>query len=168
MYASHASPWPLNHWTNTGVACAFWSGMCIASFPGSCGTRLLACATKYKKFEKESKAYVFRWKSSQDREHVFGPHRTWGYGRLSRQPHALFASLGAAALSRTHRSRCGLQCCGCIYALLLSSLPFLRQAPSSPLLPSQFLPFWRRDNETASAATVLGTKCTQLFVNRMF
>ena len=119
MYASHASPWPLNHWTNTGVACAFWSGMCIASFPGSCGTRLLACATKYRKFEKESKAYVFRWKSSRDREHIFGPHRTWGYGRLSRRPHALFASLGAAALSRTHRSRCGLH--GVVAAFTLYS-----------------------------------------------
>ena len=29
-------------------------------------------------------------------------------GRLSRRSHALFASLGAAAISRTHRSRRGL------------------------------------------------------------
>ena len=36
-------------------------------------------------------------------EHVFEPHRTRRYGRLSRRPHALFALLGAA-LSRTHRS----------------------------------------------------------------
>ena len=40
--------------------------------------------------------------------------------------------------------------CGCIYTL--SSLPFSCQAPSSSSLPSQFLPFWRHDNGTASAA----------------
>ena len=39
-------------------------------------------------------------------ERVFAPHRTRGYGRLSRRPHALFALLGATALSRTHCSRC--------------------------------------------------------------
>ena len=38
-------------------------------------------------------------------ERVFEPHRTRRYGRFSRRPHALFASLDAAALSRTHRSR---------------------------------------------------------------
>ena len=32
-------------------------------------------------------------------ERVFAPHRTRGYGRLSRRPHALFALLGATALS---------------------------------------------------------------------
>ena len=46
----------------------------------------------------------------------------------------------------------------------LSSLPFSHQAPSFPLLPSQFLPFWQQDNETASAATALRMiylrKCT--------
>ena len=53
---------------------------------------------------------------------------------------------------------------GCNYAL--SSLPFSRQIPSSSSLPSQFLPFCRCNNETASAATALRTinfhKCTQL------
>ena len=38
-------------------------------------------------------------------ERDFKPHRTRGYGHFSRQPGALFASLGAAALSHTHRSR---------------------------------------------------------------
>ena len=41
-------------------------------------------------------------------ERVFEPHRTRRYGRLSRPLRALFASLGAAALSRTYRSRRGL------------------------------------------------------------
>ena len=42
---------------------------------------------------------------------------------------------------------------GCIYVL---SSPFSRQALAlSSSLPSQLLPFWRRDKETASAATVL-------------
>ena len=41
-------------------------------------------------------------------EHVFEPHRTQRYGCFLRRPRALFASLGAAALSRAHRSRCGL------------------------------------------------------------
>ena len=37
-------------------------------------------------------------------ERGFAPHRTRRYG----QPHALFAALGAAALSRTHHSQHGL------------------------------------------------------------
>ena len=32
-------------------------------------------------------------------ERVFAPHRMRGFGRLSRRPHALFALLGATALS---------------------------------------------------------------------
>ena len=34
-------------------------------------------------------------------EQVFEPHRTQRYGGFSRQPHTLFALLGAAAPSRT-------------------------------------------------------------------
>ena len=37
-------------------------------------------------------------------EHVFEPHGMQGYGRFSRRPCTLFALVGAAALSRTHRS----------------------------------------------------------------
>ena len=37
-------------------------------------------------------------------ERGFTPHRTRGYGSFSRRPYGLFASLGAAALSRTHHS----------------------------------------------------------------
>ena len=51
---------------------------------------------------------------------VFEPHRMRGYGRFSRRPRALFASLGAAALSRTHRSRRGLH--GVVAAFTLSLL----------------------------------------------
>ena len=40
----------------------------------------------------------------QNHEHVFEPYRMQRYGRFSRQPHTLFALLGAAALPRTHRS----------------------------------------------------------------
>ena len=38
-------------------------------------------------------------------ERVFKPHRTRRYGRFSRRPRTLFASLGAAAFSHTHRSQ---------------------------------------------------------------
>ena len=38
-------------------------------------------------------------------ERGFAPHRMQGYGSFSRQPGTLFITLGAAALSRTHRSR---------------------------------------------------------------
>ena len=47
------------------------------------------------------------------------PHRTRGYGCFSRRPHALFASQGAAALSRTHRFRSGLHSVVAAFALCL-------------------------------------------------
>ena len=109
--------------------------------------------------------------SVQECECVFEPHRTRRYGCLSRRPRALFASLGAAALSRTHRSP---DADFTVFRLHLRSLFSSVFAPgsSSSSLPSQLLPFWRRDNETACAATALRVinlrKCIQLFVNRMF
>ena len=39
--------------------------------------------------------------SVRECERVFEPHRMRRYGGFSRRPHALFASLGAAAPSRT-------------------------------------------------------------------
>ena len=89
------------------------------------------------------------------------------YGRFSRWPCALFASLGTAAFSRTHCSRCRLH--GIVAAFTLCLL--FRFAPGSysflPCSHHNFLPFWRRDNETATAATVLRMinlrNCTQLF-----
>ena len=54
-------------------------------------------------------------KEFQECEHDFALHRTQGYAR---RPHTLFATLGAAALSRTHRSRRGLH--GIVAAFTLS------------------------------------------------
>ena len=56
---------------------------------------------------------------------------------VSEEDHVL---LGAAALSCTHRSQHELH--GVVAAFTLSSLPFLRQAPSSSFLaPITILPF---------------------------
>ena len=51
-------------------------------------------------------------------ERSFAPHRMRGNGSFSRQPGTLFITLGAAALSRTHRSRHGLH--GVVVAFTLS------------------------------------------------
>ena len=56
----------------------------------------------------------------QGHERSFETHRSRGYGRLSRRPCALFASLAAATLSRTHHSRYGLH--GVVAAFMLSVL----------------------------------------------
>ena len=42
--------------------------------------------------------------SVRECEHIFEPHGMQGYGRFSRRPCTLFALVGAAALSHTHRS----------------------------------------------------------------
>ena len=57
-------------------------------------------------------------KEFQGCERGFGLHRTRGYGRFSRRPRALFASLGAASLFRTHRCRRRLH--GVVAAFTLS------------------------------------------------
>ena len=87
-------------------------------------------------------------------KHVFEPHRMQRYGRFSRWPHALFALLGAAALSHTHRSQRGLHSVEAAFTLCLLCFCARLLALSSSL-PSQLLPFWRCDKETASAATAL-------------
>ena len=70
-------------------------------------------------------------------ERVFKLHRTQRYGCLSRQPRALFASLGAAALSCTHHSRRGLH--GVEAAFTLCLLRFrARLLALSSSLPSPF------------------------------
>ena len=152
-------------WINTcgywlvGMACAFRSCMCIASFPGSCvggahmslGMRL-ACATKCKKFEKEGKAYVLSlrmWACSWTTQNV----RIWSFIKTT----TCFISFTrhCCSLSYSSFSTWTSRCCGYIY--ILSSLPFSCKVPSSRSLPSQFLPFWRWDNETASTITALRT-----------
>ena len=69
-------------------------------------------------------------------ERVFEPHRTRRYGRLSRRPRALFASLGAAALSRTYRSRRGLHGVDASFTLCLLLRFRARLLAVSSALPS--------------------------------
>ena len=90
---------------------------------------------------------------------------------ISQDNHMLYLLhyIGAAALSRTHCSRCGLH--GIVTLCLLFCF-CTRVLALSSSLPSQFLPVWRGDNETASVTTALRMinlrKCTQLYVNRIF
>ena len=157
VHASRTSPWPLNQhvWISMRGTC-FW-------------TVGHACATKCEKCEKEGKVYALCWKSLIMRAHFRTAQnaKIWSFIETTTR-FICFARCCCSpsySLFSTQTSRC----LGCIYTL--SSPPFLRQALSSSL-PSQLLPFWRHDNETASAATALGTinlrKCIQLFVNRMF
>ena len=60
-------------------------------------------------------------KEFQGCEHGFAPHRLRGYGRFSRRPHVLFATLGTAALSHTHHSQSGLH--SVVAAFTLSVFP---------------------------------------------
>ena len=87
-------------------------------------------------------------------ECVFELHRTWGYGRLSRQPHAC-----------THRSRCDFMA---LWLHLRSVFSSVFAPGSSPFflapITTTFV-IWHRDNETANTATPLRNlrKCIQLF-----
>ena len=154
--ASRASPWPLNQhlWISRSGTC-FWDG------------QLCMCNEVWKVCE--GKAYALSWKSL----------RMWARFRTAQNAKIW------SFLKTTTRFICFVRrCCsfsyssfstrtsrrwGCMYAP-----PFSHQDPIalSSSLPSQLLPFWSRDDETASAATALRTinlrKCTQLFVNRMF
>ena len=86
-------------------------------------------------------------------ECVFELHRTWGYGRLSRQPHAC-----------THRSWCDFMA---LWLHLRSVFSVFTPGSSSFFLAPITTTFaiWRRDNETANTATPLRNlrKCIQLF-----
>ena len=87
-------------------------------------------------------------------ERVFGLHRMWGYGRLSRQPHAC-----------THRSRCNFMALWLHLRSVFSSV-FAPGSSSFFLAPiTTTFAIWRRDNETANTATPLRNlrKCIQLF-----
>ena len=120
-----------------------------------------ACAMKCEKCEKEGKRMRVRFRTTRNAKIWSFIKMTTRFICFTRRCCSLSYS---SFLIRTSRRW------GCIYTL--SFPPFLRRAPSSFFLSSQLLPFWRRDNETASAATALRTinlhKCTQLFVNRMF
>ena len=165
--------------TGLGVRiCRVWLARISMTFEPTCGLVGVTCFWAGRSIHVQRSVKSVRRKAKRTHyiervwecERVFKPHRTRRYGCFSRRPYALFASLGVAALSCTHRSRCGLQGFGAAFTL---SSSFSRQALAhSSSLPSQLLPFWRRDNETASATTALRTinlrKCTQLFVNRMF
>ena len=128
------------------------------------GTVRHAYATKCEKCEESVRTML---KEFRGYERGFELHRTQGYGCFSRRPRAIFASLVLSlVLIVLDVDFTALR----LHSLSLS--PFSCQAPSSSLLPSQYLPFCRRNNETASATTVLGTinlpKYTQLFVNKVF
>ena len=161
VYALCASPWPLNQhvWISRCDMC-FWAG------------RSCMCNERSVKSVRRKAKRMHYVERVRECECVFELHRTQRYGCLSRRPHALFALLGTAALSCTHRSRRGLH--GVESAFTLCLLVRFRAGLQALFcsLPSQLLPFWRCDNETASAATALRTinlrKCIQIFVNRMF
>ena len=77
----------------------------------------------------------------QECERIFEPYRTRRYGCLSRRPRALFTTLGAAALSRTHRSRRRLHGVEAAFTLCLLLRFRARLLALSSSLPSQLLPF---------------------------
>ena len=124
--ASRASPWPLNQhvWISRSGTC-FWDG------------RLCMCNEVWKVWALRRKAkrthYVER---AQECERVFEPHRMWRYSGFSRQPCTLFASLGAAAPSHTHRSRHGLHGAEAAFTLCLLLRFSTRILALSSSLPS--------------------------------
>ena len=150
-----------------------WTNMC--GLVSTCGTCFWDCRSVHVQRSVKS---VMRVKCMYYIERV-----SWIWVRFRTAQNARIWSF----LKKTTCYICYARCCCCSLVLIvldtdftalwlhlcsLSSLPFLRQAPSSSLLPSQFLPFCHRKNETASATTALRTinlpKCTQLFVNKVF
>ena len=149
-------------WTNTcGLVSRRGRGMCMG-----------LSSTKCEKCE-EGKAYVLRWKSFEDVSAVSNRTeraRIWSF--LKTTTRFIGFARRCCSLSYSSFSTRTSRRCGCIYALCLLFRFRARILALSSSLPSQFLLFWRRDNETASAASALRTinlgKCTQLFVNRIF
>ena len=157
MYTSHASPWPLNQhvWISRQGTC-FWAGRsCMYDERSVKSVRRKAKHTHLK----ESRMRARFWTTQNA--------KIWSFIKTT---HFICFTRHCCSLSYTSFSTWTSRHWGCINAL--SSPPFLRQALAlSSSLPSQLLPFWRRYNETASAATALRInlcKCIQLFVNRMF
>ena len=122
-------------WTNTcglvGVARAF-------------GLVSHACATKCEKCEKEGKVYTLRWKSLRMWARFWTAQnaKIWS---LSRRPHALFALLGAAALSHTHHSWCGLHGIEAAFTLRLLHFRTRLLAHSSSLWSPFAMMSWQWD-----------------------
>ena len=99
------------------------------------GTVGHACATKCEKCEKAKRThYEFENVSASS-------NRTEREDMVVSQDDALFASLGAAALSRTHRSRRGLHGVEAVFTLCLLLRFCARLLALSSSLPSQLLPF---------------------------
>ena len=158
MYALHASPWPLKQhvWISRRGMC-FWAGQ-------SC-----MCNKWSVKSVRRKAKHMHYVERVRECERIFEPHKTWRYGRLSRRPRALFASLSAAV--------------SLILIVLDADFMALRLHLRS-VFSSVFVPgsssFFSAPNlchfdvvtmRPLSAATALRInlrKCTQLFVNRMF
>ena len=112
VYASHAHFKDL--WTNT---CG------LVSRRGTCfwdcrSTHVQQSVKSVRMTKRTYTIYGTTLKEFRGCERSFAPHRMRGNGSFSRQPGTLFITLGAAALSRTHRSRHGLH--GVVVAFTLS------------------------------------------------
>ena len=139
-YASRASPWPLNQdvWIGRRGTC-FWAGQ-------SCMCAHVANEVLKVWEGRQSVRITLKDRTAQNA-------KIWSF--ISRRPRALFSSLGAAALSRTYRSRRGLHGVKaaftlCLLRFRLSCLQkvvytYVTLSFSLFLAPLQLLPFWRRD-----------------------
>ena len=136
----------------------FWTNTCrllLAGMARAFGMVNHARAMKCEKWRRRAKRLYYTervWGC----ERGFEPHRMQGYGRFSRWPLALFALLETGVLSHTHCCQHGLH--GVVTAFMLSVFSSVFMPGSWLFLPhshQQFLPFWRHDNETTSAATPL-------------
>ena len=141
--------------------------MCISvSRHGMCFGDDWPCATKCEQCE-DGKAYVKRVKKVSKVLNTSLKVRIWSFLKTTT---CFFASLAAAPFIRSHRSCHGLH--GVVAVFWPSVFAFVFVPVSQFFLTHShhnFLPFWHRDNETASTTTALETsKCTQLFVNRRF
>ena len=158
VYASRTSQRPLNQhlWIRCGMC--FWD------------CQSMHAQGVWKVWEGEQSVHTMLERVSRS-EHGFKLHRRiWSFLKtttcficFARRCWTLLYSSFPTQTSRHY---------GCIYALCLLFHFCARLQALSSSLPTQFLPFWCCDNETANAATVLRMinlrKCTQLFVNRIF
>ena len=140
VYASRASPWPLNQhvWISRHYTC-FWDG------------RSCMCNQVQKVWEGRQSVCI----TLKEFKNVsVSSNRTERKDMVVSQDDHAFYCYARCCCSLSPFSTWTSRHWGYIYAL--SSPPISRQALSSLLL-SQLLPFWHRDNETASTATALRT-----------